>query len=123
MPDPDETEDVENQDFAETFDEENITPDGRDNANLDAQRDVYDLTCVPEDADEALEPDDADLVAGDDLKPADLEADALADDDIEALGPGKDAKAPFRSDLEAWLDHALECTFPASDPFSAGPAD
>ena len=57
MPDPDEFDD-EGQDQAEVFDEENITPDGRDIATSDMEPDVFDATSVPEDADEALEPED-----------------------------------------------------------------
>jgi hypothetical protein len=155
MPDPDEPDD--SQDQAETFDEENITPDGRDITASDLQRDVYDVTSVAEDADEALEPeddfdpdqadeaeleevvladedldqprtfarDDANLVAADDLSPADLEPDALDDHDIEALGDGDDdeAREARRSKLEARLDQSLEQTFPASDPFTVGACD
>jgi hypothetical protein len=134
MPDPNAT-DFEGQDQAEVFDEENITPDGRDIATSDMERDVYDVTSADEDAHEALAPDDdfdpdaadeaeleeivraeedldeprsfrrddADLVASDDVRPADFEAGSLADDE------GLDA-------LDAQLDEALKDTFPASDP-------
>ncbi|HLY81270.1 MAG TPA: primosomal protein [Caulobacteraceae bacterium] len=96
MPDPDEPD---SQDPAEVFDEENITEDGRDIATSDLQRDVYDATSAPEDADEALEPqddfdpdqaDEAELdeivMAGDDLEEprsfAAGDADLVADDDV-----------------------------------------
>ena len=49
--------DIEGQDQAEVFDEENITPDGRDIATPDLQRDVLDVTSVKEDAHDALAPD------------------------------------------------------------------
>jgi len=150
MPDPQDDE-IEGQDLAEVFDEENITEDGYDIVASDMQRDVFDATSVDEDANEALEPaddfdpdtadeaeleeivmadedldeprsfarDDADLVADDDLQPADLEADSLADDDLEALGY-EDAPrdAGSRRAAEAARDRALEETFPASDPLS-----
>ena len=141
MPDPNNDGDYDDQSLAETFDEENITTDGRDIATSDLQRDVFDATSVPEDANEALEPqddfdpdaadeaeleevlladedldeprsfgrDDADLVADDDARPADFEAEGLADDDLDAAGS---------DDVEAALDEGLEETFPASDPVS-----
>ena len=116
MPDPNNDADFDDQGLAETFDEENITTDGRDIATSDLQRDVFDATSVPEDANEALEPqddfdpdaadqaeleevllayedldeprsfsrDDADLIADDDARPADFEAESLGDDDFEA---------------------------------------
>jgi len=118
MPDPDDMDEIDAQDVAEVFDEENITPDGRDIATSDMQRDVFDVTSVDEDANEALEPEDdfdpdqadeaeleeivmvdedldrphtvpvrdADLVASDDLSPADLESGDLDDDELEELG-------------------------------------
>jgi hypothetical protein len=133
MPDPIDS-DFEGQDEAEVFDEENITPDGRDIATSDLQRDVYDVTSADEDAREALAPEDdfdpdaadeaeleeivqaeedldeprsfgrsdTDLVAADDARPADYEADSLSDDESDAL--------------DAQLDEALGETFPASDP-------
>jgi hypothetical protein len=117
MPDP-QVDEIEGQDLAEVFDEENITEDGYDIVASDMQPNLFDATSVDEDANEALEPDDdfdpdkgdeaeleeivmadedldeprsfarddADLVADDDLQPADLEADSLGDDDLEALG-------------------------------------
>ena len=131
MPDPEQFE-LEGQDLAEVFDEENITEDGRDIATSDLQRDVYDVTSADEDANEALGPDDdfapdaadeaeweqivmaeedldeprsfrrdrAELVATDDLSPADMEAEDHA---------------------ERELDYRLEQTFPASDPVSINP--
>jgi hypothetical protein len=80
MPDPDDYEPDE-QDQAEVFDEENITEDGRDIAASDMQRDVYDLTSAPEDANEALAPqDDFDPDAADE---AELEEIVMADEDLD----------------------------------------
>jgi hypothetical protein len=80
MPDPNDS-DFEGQDLAEVFDEENITPDGRDIATSDLQRDVYDVTSVEEDARAALEPeDDFDPDAADE---AELEEVVLADEDLD----------------------------------------
>jgi len=141
---PDEPDEIEGQDLAEVFDEENITPDGYDIATSDLQADVYDVTSSDEDADEALAPQDdfdpdaadeaeleeivmaeedldqprsfaadaADLVADDDLSPADFEAAPLSFEEIDDAGHGLDA------DLEDRLDRALEDTFPSSDPVS-----
>jgi hypothetical protein len=141
---PNQPDEIEGQDLAEVFDEENITPDGRDIATSDLERDVYDVTSSEEDATEAPAPDDdfdpdsadeaeleaivmaeedldqprsfaggdSDLVANDDLRPADFEAESLSDDDIEAADDGSG------DDLEGRLDRALEGTFPASDPVS-----
>jgi hypothetical protein len=122
MPDPDDFQ-PDDQDQAEVFDEENITPDGRDIASSDLQRDVFDATSFPEDANDALAADDdfdpdaadeaeleeivmaeedldeprsfvrgggGDLVGDDAIQPADLEAESLADEDIDALGDGAD---------------------------------
>ena len=80
MPDP-QNDEIEGQDLAEVFDEENITEDGRDIATSDLQRDVFDVTSVDEDANEALEPDD-------DFNPdaadeAELEEILLADEDLD----------------------------------------
>ncbi len=148
MPDPNNDGEYDDQSLAETFDEENITRDGRDIATSDMQRDLFDATSVPEDADEALEPqddfdpdaadeaeleqvvradedldeprtfgrEDADLVAEDDARPADYEAESLDDDDIEALG--YEPEAGGGGDVDAALDEGLEETFPASDPVS-----
>jgi hypothetical protein len=60
MADPRETDDLEGQDVAETFDETNITPDGGDIATSDMQPDVYDATTTVEDGDldDALAPED-----------------------------------------------------------------
>ncbi|HEY1752440.1 MAG TPA: primosomal protein [Caulobacteraceae bacterium] len=128
MPDRDDfqpdDQDSDDQDQAEVFDEENITPDGRDIATSDLQRDLFDATSFPEDANDALAADDdfdpdaadeaeleevtmaegdldeprsfvrgggADLVGDDLIQPADLEAEGLADDDIEAPGGEDDA--------------------------------
>ncbi len=81
MPDPEDVDEPDGQELAEVFDEENITPDGRDIATSDMQRDVFDATSVPEDADEALEPsDDWDPDAADE---AELEAVVSADEGLD----------------------------------------
>jgi hypothetical protein len=82
MPDPDDFPDeAEGQDLAEVFDEENITPDGRDIATSDMQRDLFDVTSVEEDADAALEPqDDFDPDA---MGEAEWEAVVMADEDLD----------------------------------------
>jgi hypothetical protein len=147
MPDPDETD---AQDLAEVFDEENITPDGRDIATPDRQRDVYDMTSAAEDADGALAPDDdfdpdaADeaeleqiVMAEEDLDeprsftrdPADLVADeALSPADLEAddvSDADLEALGYLNEDplaaADARLDEALDETFPASDPLPVDP--
>lgn len=82
MPDPREPAEIESQDLAETFDEENITPDGRDIATSDMQRDVYDVTSAPEDADEALAPDDA--FDPDAMDEAEREEIVQVDEDLDA---------------------------------------
>jgi hypothetical protein len=119
MPDSTHPEfDFDGQDHAEVFDEENITPDGRDIASSDMQRDVYDMTSFDEDLDEprSFARDDTDLIADDDARPADYEPEGLADDDLEALGyDGDDA---VDTELDAALDESLAQTFPASDPVS-----
>jgi hypothetical protein len=141
---PDQPDEIEGQDLAEVFDEDNITPNGRDIATSDLEPGVYDVTSSDEDADETLTPqddfdpdaadeaeleeivmveedldqprsfaaDDADLVADEDLSPADFEAAPLTFEEIDAAGHGLD------DDLEDRLDRALEGTFPASDPVS-----
>ena len=156
MPDPNnDRADFDDQSPAETFDEENITRDGRDIATSDMQRDVFDATSVDEDADAALEPeddwdpdaadeaeveqvvradedldeprsfgrDDDNLVAADDPRPADFEAETLSDDDLQTLGyEGDDAAgAAPESDADARLDEGLKETFPASDPVAVNP--
>jgi len=150
MPDPNDDE-IEGQDLAEVFDEENITEDGYDIATSDMQRNLFDVTQDDGDATEVLaadddfdpdaadeakleeivmaeedldEPrsfarDDADLVADDDLQPADLEADSLDDEDLEPLGyedPPRGERS--RQAAEDALDRDLRETFPASDPLS-----
>ena len=81
MPDPIDPADLEGQDQAEVFDEENITPDGRDIATSDLQRDVFDATSVDEDADEALEPDDD--FDPDAMDEAEYEEVVLAEEDLD----------------------------------------
>jgi hypothetical protein len=133
MPDPDDN-DFESQDQAEVFDEGNITPDGRDIATSDMQRDVYDVTSADEDAREALAPeDDFDPDAADE---AELEEIVLADEDLDEprsfargdaglvaaddLRPADYEAGSLADDdadaLDARLDEALGETFPASDP-------
>lgn len=81
MPDPKNDADYDDQSPAETFDEENITEDGRDIATSDMQRDLFDVTSAQEDADEALAPqDDFDPDAADE---AELEEITLADEDLD----------------------------------------
>jgi len=80
MPDRQDDE-IEGQDLAEVFDEENITEDGYDIATSDMQRDLFDATSVDEDANEALEPDDNfDPDAADE---AELEEIVMADEDLD----------------------------------------
>ena len=80
MPDPIEL-DADSQDLAEVFDEENITPDGRDIATSDLQRDVFDVVSDDGDAREALAPeDDFDPDAADE---AELEEIVLAEEDLD----------------------------------------
>jgi hypothetical protein len=149
MPDPnDDDTDFDDQSLAETFDEENITRDGRDIATSDLQRDLFDATSVPEDARDALEPeDDFDPDAADEaeleevvLADEDLDeprsfsrddADLVADDDarpadFEPEGVadddleelGYEAGSGAEGDVDAALDEGLAETFPASDPVS-----
>jgi hypothetical protein len=81
MPDPNNDLEHDDQGLAETFDEENITPDGRDIATSDLQRDVFDVTAVAEDANDSLEPqDDFDPDRAD---AAELEEIVLADEDLD----------------------------------------
>jgi hypothetical protein len=138
MPRPEDTE-PDGQDLAEVFDEENITEDGRDIATSDLQPDVYDLTSAPEDAREALAPqDDFDPDAADE---AELEEIVMADEDLDeprsfARDPAAlvsdehvsaaDLQAGERHErgpdaVEEALDEGLEETFPASDPVSISP--
>ena len=80
MPDPEDNE-LEGQDLAEVFDEENITEDGRDIATSDMQRDVYDVTSSDEDATDALRPDDD--FDPDDADEAELEEIVMAEEDLD----------------------------------------
>jgi hypothetical protein len=144
VPEPDQPDEIEGQDLAEVFDEENITPDGRDIATSDMQRDVYDVTSADEDANEALapqddfDPDAADegeleeiVMAEEDLDQprsfADDDADLVANDDLRPsdfeAGSFSDTETEHTEDgpddeLEGRLDRALADTFPASDPVS-----
>jgi len=80
MPDTPDGE-IEGQDLAEVFDEENITEDGYDIATSDMQRDVFDATSVDEDANEALEPDDD--FDPDEADEAELEEIVMSDEDLD----------------------------------------
>jgi hypothetical protein len=125
MPGTDEFDDADGQDLAEVFDEENITEDGRDIATSDMQRDVYDVTAAPEDATDALAPeDDFDpdaldeaereqvLFADEDLdEPRSFAADdaaRVANDDLqpEDLEPGRTAAADY--DAEDAMADAID---------------
>jgi len=77
IPDPD------GQDQAEVFDEENITPDGREIATSDMQRDVPDVTAADDDADldEALR-DDPDFDP-DEMDEAEYEEVVLREEDLD----------------------------------------
>jgi hypothetical protein len=151
MPDPNNDGEYDDQSLAETFDEENITPDGRDIATSDMQPDVFDVTSVDEDATEALEPEDD--FDPDSVDEAELEEIVMADEDLDeprsfgrddaALIADDDARpADFepegladdelealgdegdtagRDAVDAALDEGLEETFPASDPVSISP--
>jgi hypothetical protein len=81
MTTPDVPDEPEGQDQAEVFDEANITPDGRNIATSDMQRDLFDATSVDEDADEALEP--ADDFDPDAMDEAEYEEVVLADEDLD----------------------------------------
>jgi hypothetical protein len=115
MPDPNNDLDDDDQSLAETFDEENITPDGRDIASSDMQRDVFDVTSVPEDAREALEPeDDWDPDAADE---AELEEVTQVDEDLDGplpIGPdptnlvADDDETPADFEAEDLADDDLE---------------
>jgi hypothetical protein len=95
-PDPNNDLEYDDQSLAETFDEENITEDGRDIATSDLQRDVFDVTSVPEDAREALEPqDDWDPDAADE---AELEEVVRADEDLDGPQPISRAAADVVAD-------------------------
>jgi hypothetical protein len=62
--------------------------------------------------------DDSERVRDGDLSPADLESDALDDDELADLG---DAEPALGAALDERLDEALEETFPASDPLAVSP--
>jgi hypothetical protein len=99
-------------------DVDDFDPDAMDEAELEA------MTEADDGIDEArsFAADDADRVASDDIRAADLEADDLSDEDIEALGYD-DARKPPDHDphVEKQLDDGLKETFPASDPVSINP--
>jgi len=98
MPDRDDIE-PDGQDLAEVFDEENITEDGRDIATSDLQRDVFDVTSVDEDANEALEPEDHfDPDAADE---AELEEIVMAEEDLD------EPRSFARDDADLVADESL----------------
>ncbi|HUZ11544.1 MAG TPA: primosomal protein [Caulobacteraceae bacterium] len=112
MPEPREPDDVEGQDLAEVFDEENITPDGRDIATSDMQRDVYDATTAAEDADiddvlapEAdFDPDAMDEVEYEEIVMADEDLDeprSFRADDADRVRQGDAQPADLESELLA----------------------
>jgi hypothetical protein len=144
MPDPEDPQ-PDDQDVAETFDEENITPDGRDIATSDMQRDVFDVTSAPQDARAALTPDDD--WDPDSADEAEQEEVVRVEEDLDRARPitrdgadlvendgetadfesnsladddiealGYDAADREDDSLDAELDEGLEETFPASDP-------
>jgi len=79
---------TEDQDQAEVFDEENITPDGRDIATADMQRDLPDVTATV---------DDADLGEALDEEP-DFDPDAMDEAKYEAVVQGEeDLDGPERA--------------------------
>jgi hypothetical protein len=93
--------------------EDDFDPDAADEAELEQ------IVMAEEDLDEprSFASDRADLVADDDISPADLESGRIADEEIEALGY-VDTAAGRR---ESAIDRRLEDTFPASDPLSTNP--
>ena len=93
--------------------DDDFDPDQADEAELE------EIVMAEEDLDEprSFARDDADLVADDDISPADLEAaDLTYDEDADQDG------ARSAADVERDLDRGLEGTFPASDPVSISPA-
>jgi hypothetical protein len=98
--------------------QDDFDPDAADEAELE------EVVMAEEDLDQprTFARDDADLVADEDLGPADLESERLSDDDVAALGYADDA-AVRRSHAkqDEALDEALEDTFPASDPVAISP--
>jgi len=89
------------QDFAETFDETNITEDGGDIATSDLQRDLFDATAAEDDADadEARAGDDS--LDPDALDEAEYEEVVLAHEDLDeprTFG-GDDAERVSSDDL------------------------
>jgi hypothetical protein len=129
VPDPDDIE-LEGQDLAEVFDEENITEDGRDIATSDTQRDVYDVTASDEDAVDALQPDDD--FDPDDADEAELEEIVMAEEDLDFDEPRSFARDPAdlvsdddvsSADMEAGATTADDVEAPeyGDEPVSARP--
>jgi hypothetical protein len=102
MADPREPDEADGQDLAEVFDEENITPDGRDIATSDMEPDVYDATSSDEDADidDAHAPDD------------DFDPDAMDEAEYEAVVQGEEdldePRSFARSDADRVSDEDLQ---------------
>jgi hypothetical protein len=98
--------------------QDDFDPDTADEAELE------EVVMADEDLDQprTFARDDADLVADEDLRPADLESERLSDEDIAALGYADDAAMRrSRAEQDEALDEALEETFPASDPLAISP--
>jgi len=93
--------------------DDDFDPDLADEAELEQ------IVMAEEDLDEprSFARDDADIVAEDDIGPADLEAGSLTADDAR-----DDDEDRSRADVDRDLDRGLEETFPASDPVSISPA-
>src|SRR5579875_484778 len=140
--------DIDGQDIAEVFDEDNLDRDAvrlaRDDEelNFDDMPDVYDGTRADSDEDEE-DPDDVGLTFAGDLNTTPgahsaaqrYEARNLSDEDLAELGykdapkesrtfdaspEAEDAadKAKEKADDDERLDEGVEETFPASDPVS-----
>lgn len=113
-----ENPDIDPQDLAEVYDEDNLLPDGDrlaggdDGLTFDSMTDVYDATSAvgDEDDDEALigeDLDDEDIIAletQDDMDDDDLEDDDLRDRDAQALAGEDDEDDDFDDDEESDLD-------------------
>jgi len=116
--------DADAQDFAEVFDETNLTEDGDEIANADDLPDLYDATRALGDGRD-VEALDADDVDPDELDDDDLEEDPDDDnqlrDDLEDEPEGADSDDVLdekQQRQDELLDEGVEETFPASDPVS-----
>ena len=115
---------IEGQDQAEAFDESNITPDGRDIATSDMQRDVIDVTRVEDDADldEALR-EDPDFDP-DEMDEAEYEEVVLREEDLD--GPEtatRDAADLVAEDDGRPADYEGEGYIAGGDEDEATPVD